>query len=200
MNRRIAALAAALAMATALSCAEQEEAAAPPSPVRFVREHVRVEPSERQTRVVGIYSFRNDSDTPCDVGMRYPFPVDRGHLYPMRIRVHEERGGVPEPMGFVRESTGIAWRLRFAPREEKVVRVEYVQEIREKRAVYIVTTTKQWMRPIDLAEFEFRIPATLKGARLSFEPDRSEVVGDTTVYHVALREFMPESDLTVVWE
>ena len=197
MSRRIIPFATALALAAAVSCAKQE--AAPPSPVRFVREHVRVEPSEGRTRVVGTYSFRNNSDTACDVGMRYPFPVDRGHLYPLRIRVDEERDRGPEPMGFVREEAGIAWRMRFAPRQEKAVRVEYVQEILEKRAIYIVTTTRQWMRPIDIAEFEFRVPAALEGVRLSFEPDRTEVVGDTVVHRMTRAQFMPESDLTVTW-
>jgi hypothetical protein len=89
MSRRITTLAAVLVLAAAATCAKEE--AGPQSSVKFVREHVRVEPSEERTR--------------------------------------------------------------FAPREEKVVRVEYVQEIREKRAIYIVTTTKQWMRSIDLAEF-----------------------------------------------
>jgi hypothetical protein len=197
MSRRITTLAAVLVLAAAASCAKQE--AGPQSPVTFVREHVRVEPSEGRTRVVGTYFFRNDSDAPCGVGMRYPFPIDRSHFYPTTIRVHEERDGVPEPMGYVREDTGIAWRLSFAPGEEKVVRVEYVQETREKRAVYIVTTTRQWRRPIDLAEFEFRVPAALEGVRLSFEPDRTEAVGDTVVYRMSVAQFMPESDLTVTW-
>jgi hypothetical protein len=197
MSRWIPTLATALVFAAA-SCARQE--AGPPSPVQFVRERVRVELSEAQTRVVGVYSFKNDSDTACDTGMRYPFPIDRDHLYPITIRVQEERGGVLEPLGFVREGTGIVWRLRFGPRETKVVRVEYVQEILEKKAVYIVTTTKQWMRPIDVAEFEFRVPAALEGVRLSFRPDRSEAVGDTIVHSMTRTKFMPEDDLTVVWE
>jgi hypothetical protein len=103
-------------------------------------------------------------------------------------------------MGFVRESAGVAWRLTFGPREEKAVRVEYVQGIRQRKAIYIVTTTKQWMRPIELAEFEFRVPAALEGVRLSFEPDRTEVLGDTVVYRLARTQFMPDSDLTVTWE
>jgi hypothetical protein len=198
MVRWVTTFAAVLVLATTASCAKQE--ARPQSAVKFVREHVRVEPADGRTRVVGIYSFRNDSDSACGVGMRYPFPIDRGHLYPMLIRVCEERSGGTEPMGFVHEEAGVAWQLRFAPREEKVVRVEYVQEIREKRAIYIVTTTRQWMRPIDVAEFEFRVPASLEGVRLSFEPDCSEAVGDTTVFRMTRREFMPDSDLTVTWE
>ncbi len=197
MTRRNAALVLVMAFAAA-SCAKRE--AAPSSPVRFVREYVMVEPSEKRTRVVGTYRFRNDSDAACDIGMRYPFPIDRSHLYPTRIRVHEERNGVLEPMGYARETAGIAWRLTFGPREERVVRVEYAQGICERKAIYIVTTTRQWMRPIELAEFEFRVPAALEGVRLSFDPDRTEVVGDTVVYRMARAQFMPDSDLTVTWE
>jgi len=197
------AVALALALGCGTSCRVREPAPAPEataSPVRFYHERVTVEPSERRTRVVGIYDFRNESDAPADVTIRYPFPVDRHHLYPFLVRVHEEVAGAMEPLGFIRVDPDIAWRLSFAPREQKRVRVEYVQEIRERRAVYIVTTTRGWGRPIELAEFEFRVPASLRGVTLSIEPDTVESRGDTVVYRIALTDFMPDSELVLSWD
>ncbi|MFH1865991.1 MAG: hypothetical protein ABIK85_08925, partial [Candidatus Eisenbacteria bacterium] len=76
----------------------------------------------------------------------------------------------------------------------------YIQEIRRPRAVYIVTSTREWKRPIELAEFEFRIPAGLDSVSLSFEPDRRTVEGDTIVYYMRHTEFMPDADLVVTWK
>ncbi len=180
--------------------AERPSAERAQSPVNFFREYVTVEPSEGRTRVVGDYYFRNESGRALDIGIHYPFPVDRFHLYPFRVAAWEERDGAFRPIGFTHTADGVDWRMRFDVAEERLVRVEYVQEIKRSHAIYIVTTTKEWGRPIELAEFEFRIPRDLGEVELSFVPDREEIRGDTLVYYMARTEFLPDTDLTVTWE
>jgi hypothetical protein len=196
---RIAILAFAL---VALSgCAREPATPAEPEagPVRFVREHVIVRPSEGRTIVSGVYYFRNDSDDTVSVAMRYPFPIDRFHIGPFRVRAWEKRSGVFEPMGFTPGEYSMTWRLSFKPREEKIVRAEYAQEIKRHHAVYIVTTTRQWGRPLERAEFEFRVPRGLDEVKPSFEPTRVEERADTVVYYLERTDFMPDSDLSVTW-
>jgi hypothetical protein len=192
----------ALLLALGLTACAREESPTPEedsadalSPVRFCRE-----PSRGSTRVSALYYFRNDSDRPVKQGIRYPFPVDRFHLYPRVVRVWEKNGDDLRPMGFVHRDRCVLWTMELEAREEKVVRVDYIQEIRRPRAVYIVTSTREWKRPIELAEFEFRIPAGLDSVSLSFEPDRRTVEGDTIVYYMRHTEFMPDADLVVTWK
>ena len=204
--RPILALAALLLALGVTGCAREEsvvieeDAAETLSPIRFFREYVTVEPSQGSTRVSALYYFRNDSDRRVRQGIRYPFPVDRFHLYPKVVRVWEKTGDGLRPMGFVHRDLHAVWSMELEAREEKVVRVDYIQEIRRPRAVYIVTTTQEWKRPIDVAEFEFRIPSGLDSVRLSFEPDRRTVEGDTIVYYKKFTSFMPDEDLVVTWE
>jgi hypothetical protein len=178
----------------------QSTDSAPPSPVRFYREYVVVEPSENATRVSALYYFRNESDRPVRQAIRYPFPVDRFHLYPRVIRVWDKKGDDLSPMGFVRGDTYANWVMDLEAHGEKVVRVDYMQEIRRPRAVYIVTTTQTWKVPIEVAEFEFRVPAALDSVSLSFEADRRTVEGDTIVYYAKYTDFMPDADLIVTWK
>jgi hypothetical protein len=168
--------------------------------VRFYREYVTVEPSATRTTVTALYYFRNDSDESTTVGILYPFPIDRNHLYPFQTKVWEERHGCFEPIGFVRAETDVKWTMSFTPREEKLIKVRYVQEIRKHRAIYIVTTTKLWEQPIEIAEFEFRIPVSFEGVELSFIPDRTESHGDTVVHYKRYTDFFPDEDLTVSWD
>ena len=203
--RAIHTLAAVLLVVGLAGCAdeknpEEENASVALSPVRFTREYVTVAPSQGSTKVSALYYFRNDSDRRVKQGIRYPFPVDRFHLYPRVVRVWEKNGSDLRPMGFVHRDRYVLWDMELEPREEKVVRVDYVQEIRRPRAIYIVTTTKEWERPIELAEFEFRIPAELDSVSLSFEPDTRTVVGDTIVYYMKQIDFMPDADLVVTWK
>jgi hypothetical protein len=187
------------------SCSEKdstdrrESEARPQSPVRFYREYVTVEPAPDLTRVSALYYFRNGSDEAIEQAISYPFPVDRFHQYPRIVRVWEVTEKGLRPMGFSPRRRSVLWMMRFGPREEKIVRVDYTQDISRPRAVYIVTTTKHWQRPIELAEFEFRVPSTLDSVRLSFEPDTTSVSGDTMVYYMRREQFMPDEDLVVTW-
>lgn len=202
--RAIHTLAVMLLLAGLAGCADEknqteENASAALSPIRFSREYVTVVPSRGSTKVSALYYFRNDSDRRVKQGIRYPFPVDRFHLYPRIVRVWEKNGDDLRPMGFVHRDRYVLWNMALEPREEKLVRVDYVQEIRRPRAIYIVTTTREWKRPIELAEFEFRIPADMDSVSLSFEPDTRTVVGDTIVYYMKQIDFMPDEDLVVTW-
>lgn len=189
----------ALGLAVLPSCRGPEPEPATGVPLRFYREHVTVEPSDGRVRVVGIYYFRNESADSLSTAIQYPFPVDRNQVMPFKIRVWEEAEGGLRPLGFRHADASVLWRMQFAPHEERTVRVEYVQEIKRNRAVYIVTTTHAWGEPIGLAEFEFRVPAHFEDVRLSFEPDHTTVSGDTVVYTMRATDFLPDSDLTVTW-
>ena len=185
-----------------VSCAREAStpSATQAGPVRFFREHVTVRPSEGRTAVTGIYCFRNESDDTTDAVMRYPFPIDRFHIGPFRVRAWEERNGVFEPIGFASGEYSMTWRMSMKPREEKVIRVEYVQEIKKHHALYIVTTTREWGRPLERAEFEFRVPRSLLDVEPSFEPTRVLERADTVIYYLEKTEFMPESDLSITWK
>ncbi|MBN2564985.1 MAG: hypothetical protein JXB46_04675 [Candidatus Eisenbacteria bacterium] len=201
--RRVRALATSVILAIAamvLSCAEEQPDAAPSSPIRFYREYVTVEPATGSTRVSALYYFRNESDGDVHQMIRYPFPVDRFHLYPRVVRVWEKTDDDLRPMGFSHRDRSIVWTMSLGPRETKTVRVDYAQDIRSPRAIYIVTTTRLWQRPIELAEFEFRVPSSLDSVRLNFKPDLESASGDTVIYYVKRRDFMPDQDMIVTWK
>jgi hypothetical protein len=185
-----------------VGCAREAStpAAQQAGPIRFLREHVIVRPSEGRTAVTGLYYFRNESDDTTAAAMRYPFPIDRFHIGPLRVRVWEERNGSFEPIGFASGEYSMTWRMNFKPREEKIIRVEYVQEIKKHHALYIVTTTREWGRPLERAEFEFQVPRSLVDVEPSFEPTRVLERGDTVVYYLEKTEFMPEKDLSITWK
>ena len=193
------AVAAVLAVLVLTSCRSAGPEPPAVGPLRFHREYVTVEPSDGRVRVVGVYYFRNESDEPLTTLIKYPFPVDRNHMMPFRIRVWEQTEEGLAPLGFVRADASVDWRMQLGPRGERTIRVEYVQEIKKNHAVYIVTTTRAWKRPIELAEFEFRIPADFEDVELSFEPDSVSVSGDTLVYYMSETDFLPDADLSVTW-
>ena len=196
----MAAAAAALAI-TPMACTRTGPGDATTSgPVSFYREHVTVRPSEGRTRVAGHYYFRNTTSESVEVAIGYPFPVDAHHAPPSIVEVWRISVDETDPVGFHRGDSHARWRMNLAPMQEQHFFVRYVQRTSLRHAVYIVTTTQEWGEPIELAEFEFRIPAALGDVRLSFEPDSMAVQADTLVYYASWKDFMPDSDLEVWWE
>ncbi len=171
-----------------------------PPPVHFYREYVVVEPSTRVCRVNGLYFMRNLTDRTLEMGFDYPFPVGGPYAFPYQVFVHEVTDEGERAMGFVPGERSVTFRMRFGPGEERRFRVRYAQQIRGGRATYIVTTTRLWERPIELAEFEIRIPPELEDVSLSFDPDSSATRNDTTVHYLREIDFYPDEDIVITWD
>jgi hypothetical protein len=169
-------------------------------PVHFYREYVIVEPSERTCRVDGLYFMRNVSGRALELTIEYPFPVGSRAGYPYQIFLEEVTDEGERAMGFTRGERSIRFPLRFGPDDERRFRVRYAQQVRGGSATYIVTTTKRWERPIELAEFEIRIPPGMDGVVLSVDPDSTWARGDTTVHYLRETDFFPDEDIVVRWE
>lgn len=193
---RIAILFVALGLA---SCAGPPESAPEPGPVHFFAEDVRVTVLPGRLLVRGLYAFRNESGETVAMGIRYPFPVDEAHAFPDTIHVSNASLDPTVPLSFTSSESSILWPMEFAPDEEQYVVVEYSQALSDRRATYIVTTTAAWARPIDVAEFRFRVPKNLGQVALSFTPDAVEDRGDTLVYRLSEERYLPETDLQIVW-
>jgi len=169
-------------------------------PVHFYQEYVIIEPSARGCRVDGLYFMRNLSDRPLEMVVEYPFPVGGPFNYPYQIFIDDVSDEGEQSIGFVQTEESVTFTLRFEPEGERRFRARYAQQVRGGRATYIVTTTRRWERPIDLAEFEIRIPPDLENATISLEPDRTESRRDTTVYFISRTDFYPEENIVIRWD
>lgn len=141
--------------------------------------------------VRGIYHFQCSAKEPLVASLFYPFPLDSTHLYPDSIEIRQR--------GFQRQDSGVSFRMRFQPDAEDSFYAYYRQPLRANAATYIVTTTRKWKRPINLAQFRVTVPASFKDVELTFKPD-SVVKSDSTVsYFFTFKKFFPDKDVTVTW-
>jgi len=191
-----------------VSCRRAE----PQSPVHFAREEIAMDVRSGTLEVRGVYHFTCSAKEPLVASLFYPFPLDSTHLYPDSIEVRmpndaapltlalsqREREGVR--VSFVRQDSGVSFRMRFQPNAEDSFFAYYRQPLKVNSATYIVTTTRKWKRPIDLAQFRVTVPADLKDVSLTFKPD-SVVTSDSTVsYFFTRKKFFPDKDVTVTWK
>ncbi len=141
--------------------------------------------------VRGMYHFTCSAKEPLVAALFYPFPFDSTHLYPDSIDIRQH--------GFQRQDSGVSFRMRFQPGAEDSFFAYYRQPLRANCATYIVTTTRKWKRPIDLAQFRVTVPVVFEDVKLTFKPD-SAVRSDSTVsYFFTRKKFYPDRDVIVRW-
>jgi hypothetical protein len=164
---------------------------APESPVHFAREEIVMDVKPGTLEVRGMYHFQCSAKEPLVAGVFYPFPLDSTHLYPDSIEIREH--------GFQRQDSGVAFRMRFRPEAEDSFFAYYRQQLKTNSATYIVTTTRKWKRPIDLAQFRVTIPASFKDVKLTFKADSVARTDSAVIYFFARKKFYPDRDMTVTW-
>jgi hypothetical protein len=121
-------------------------------PVRFAEEEIDVEVSPGYVRVTGVYRFENSRPYPKVQVLEFPFPVDARHPAPDPFTA-SVTGAEERPM----RSLGL-WGKRYLvlyvpAKGERWLRAVYRQAAPNHDARYIVTTTQDWGRPLDRAQF-----------------------------------------------
>jgi hypothetical protein len=160
-------------------------------PVHFAREEIAMDIRPGVLEVRGMYHFTSSAKEPLIASVLYPFPLDSLHPFPDSIDI---RGH-----GFQRQDSGVSFQMRFRPGAEDSFFAYYRQPLKAKSATYIVTTTRKWNRPIDVAQFRVTVPAGFRDVKLTFVPD-SVVKSDSAVsYFFTGRRFFPDRDVTVTW-
>jgi len=122
---------------------------------------------EGQLYVEGTYVFENMRKGPVAATVRFPVAVDEGQLFPYAHEV------VDHDFWSSEADTAIFWTMKVRPSVPETVRVRYLQELRGKRACYILRTLEAWPAPVGLAEFVVCVPARWQGVELSMAPDSS---------------------------
>ncbi len=163
----------------------------PAGPIHFAREEVALDIRPGTLEVRGTYHFTCSAPGPLIAGIFYPFPTDSNQLYPDSIEIHGQR--------FSESDSGVFFRKKFVPGAGDSFFAYYRQPLRAGSARYIITSTRKWHRPIDLARFRVTVPASFQDVKLSFRPDSSAKTDSTITYYFTRARFYPDRDLVVTW-
>jgi hypothetical protein len=162
-----------------------------PGPVHFAREEVAVTVRAGAVEVLGTYHFTCSARDTVTAVISYPFPLDSFHGYPDSVALPGHR--------FRLADSAAQFVMRFRPGGEDSFTAWYRQPLRGPQARYIVTTTRQWRRPIDRAQFRVTVPAGLPGAALNYRPDSTRRDDSTLTWFFTRLGFYPADDVVVSW-
>ena len=126
-----------------------------------------------------------------------PFPIDTNASYPCRIAVY--RGDCRTAVSFQRQPRGIEWRQNIRARKVDSTVVTYVQKVKKGFGQYIISTTRQWGKPLQNADFTVQVPSRMTLTFWSFQANSVTVKDDTTFYRSNFNSFWPEREMEVRW-
>jgi hypothetical protein len=163
----------------------------------FAGEDVTIVLEPSRARVIGVYRFRNPGDEPRSLELRYPFARGPELGNPENVAVS---GGDGEAVPFSWKRHDVAFEIEVPPRGEAAVTVSYEQICRGCEFTYILTSTRNWQRPIDEARFAIVAPVQLAPVECPY--DWKEVPADEGLvrYEFGREAFYPDVDLNVRWQ
>jgi hypothetical protein len=163
----------------------------------FAGENVTITVAPPRVTVEGTYTFYNAGDAPEKLELTYPFPRGPGLGKPENISV---RDGAGEDVPFSWKRHDIVFELTAPPQSEAAASVAYEQRCDGCEYTYILTSKRDWRRPIGKATFAVEVPPQLAPVESSYKlkdvPAREGVVR----YELRRDDFYPDVDLVLRWE
>ncbi len=163
----------------------------------FLGEDIEFHISDTVCFVSAAYHFLNPHEQKIKTRLHYPVPVSNDMVLPHKFEVKDLKTG--EDLSFLGYSEGISFLLEMAPASEKKIRVQYWQRVRKQNFKYILTTTQNWGRGLEWANYEIYMPANLKLEYCSLESDSTDVNSGKALYLFHREDFLPENDFEIRW-
>jgi len=166
--------------------------------VRFDRERIEIWAAPQQIQVSGLYHYANPSRLPAFLSLGLPFAVDGDHPRPSIYAIAEVTadGRVVEQVPPTVRRGKVGFRIFLMPHGDKWIRVDYMQGARAPRGRYILTTTRQWHRPLEQGEYILHLAP---GIELSASNYLLAATGGANTYSFSKTDFYPSEDWDFAW-
>jgi len=171
-------------------------------PVDFFQEEITLIVTDSTARVEGTYHFRNNTDRDFEMPVVFPFHVDSVSLFPDCIEAYilRQDNKLLLPHSELSRFDGIRFRIPLKAGEEITWYLDYEQKIEAKRAVYIITSTAAWKKPLERATYTFIAPDSFQGISIWPEADSSYLENGQNCFISVKYDFMPSRDMEIFWK
>jgi len=164
--------------------------------ISFYKEHITFKIENGYFHVNGTYYLKNNQNASNQIALFYPFPVDTLYSKADSLTIYcmEKNQEITD---YKLGDRGVL----FTCEVDSVVTllISYQQKLNCNEARYLLTTTKQWMKPLEEATFELIVPDEIQITSFSYPPDRSLKIGNEMLYYWQKENFMPEEDMIFIF-
>jgi hypothetical protein len=166
--------------------------------IHFFQEEIDVQILGDSCILAGTYHFRNGTGDAVAKELLYPFPRRKDLAPPTTIEARDLATGARVPIQ--RVPRGALFTVLLPPRGEVAYRIRFVQPTPAHRMEYLLTSTRQWGKPLERAAYSIVIPRDYRLTSLSFPADTSWDSVDSRTYFFRRVNFMPTTNLILTWQ
>lgn len=163
----------------------------------FFREYITVELSNEYVEINGVYDLRNNSGNPQNINLFYPFPIDSMYNEVSNVYAFETTKDSTLNRLMKINKKGAMVKLEIDARSVKTLYIGYQQKLNGHKAEYILTTTKNWGKPLESSQIELIVPNNIKVESISYQAKDTLVSDDKTHYFIHELNFMPVKNFIV---
>lgn len=162
----------------------------------FTGEEVTITLEPERARVAGVYRFHNPAEKPQTLKLRYPFARGPEFGDPENVVVRDAAG---TSLPYRWQRGDVEFDLAVPPRAEARVSVSYEQDCYADKFTYILTSTREWRRPIEEAAFVVEAPYQLAPVKCPYKLEEAAAREGLVRYELRRENFYPDVDLTLHW-
>jgi hypothetical protein len=164
----------------------------------FYRENINITVNDSTAEVEGYYYLFNNSVDDIKITLAYPFPLNGGLEFPFVISVFNNTAR--DNIAYKKRKNSISFPVFISALDSTIILINYTQKCTNRYFEYIVTSTKLWGKPLELAEFTIEIDSNLKLSSHSYGFDSTYKEKDKTYYYFKKENFFPDENIYLRWE
>ena len=165
-------------------------------PLDFYREDLTFILDDSSFTVTGYYYFKNTGADNEKIDMLYPFPEDPS--FGKISDVYAYKHGLPLKNALLHYDNDAAIvNLEITAGQSSMVRIGYTQELKGKKAEYILMSTKALGKSLKEVNYTLIAPLQMKIDSLSYPPDFRNDKSGKSIYYYHKENFKPDREFEI---
>jgi hypothetical protein len=166
--------------------------------LRFYKEDIVFQLNRDTFEVSGDYFFKNDTAANINRSIFYPIYTDSLITTFESVSVYDYQ--LNQFIKFTKSNAGIFFNIKILANSSTKIKISYKQKLYGDYAVYILTSTKTWGKPLELANYSLISNSNLKIKTFSLKPDKEIKFNNKYIYIWSRKVFFPEKDFLIEYE
>jgi len=160
----------------------------------FYKEDLNFYINKNNFIVDGYYYLSNSDSSKVSQFIFYPFPTKPYFGNVDSISVFDDT--FKKEISFIKakDNSGITFPLQMESYGFRKIKIIYRQQLKNNIAEYILTTTKSWGKPLELANYKLFVSDKIKIDSLSYPADSSKFINNKHIYYWSKKNFLPQKD------
>lgn len=157
--------------------------------------HFYLEPNYFITE--GFYYFSNNDSANNNHIIFYPFPTGNKYGKVDSVSVFDNTFKKEISFSQQKNNTGISFPLTLEGYGFRKIKIVYRQRLYGNIAEYILTTTKNWGKPLETANYSLTIPVKIRIDSLSYPADSVKFDNKRNTYYWNKKNFLPKENFMI---